>query len=262
MGDNKLSRCVALAERVEPDLFGRVQKEALDSLEAEHLNLLDALDAAYHTDRAAGIRIGVAIWRFWLLRGHLTEGRARLARLLDGQAEVPRRLEVRGMTVLGVIAFFQGDNVFAEQCARESLALAEQLEDEWAVACSQTVLGWSAQATADYVRAKTLFRQGLTLFRQLGHRWGEAVALLNLGEVARSQGEMEAAEQFYQEDLAIYRELNEQSAIAATLYNLGYVALRRGDLSAACRLQSHGETVAVDEKQDKRTALLWEVVLK
>lgn len=233
MRNLELSKYVALAEQAEAELFGRGQKAALDALEAEHQNLLDVLDEAYHADRAAGIRIGVAVWRFWLLRGHLAEGRARLARLLDGRAEVPPRLKARGMTVLGVIAFFQGDNVFAERCALESLALAGRLDDAWGVAFSKTVLGWSAQAGADYDRAQTLFREGLALFRRMGHRWGEAVSLLNLGEVARSRGELDAAEQFYQEDLAIYRELDEQSAIAATLCNLGYVALHRGDLRAA-----------------------------
>lgn len=233
MSNRELSGYVALVEQAEPELFGRGQKAALEALEAEHDDLLGALDEACQTDRAAGVRIGVALWRFWLLRGHLAEGRARLERLLDGRAEVPQRLQARGMTVLGVIAFFQGDNVFAEQCARQSLALAEQLDDEWGVAFSKTVLGWSAQAGADYDRAQTLFREGLTLFRRMGHRWGEAVSLLNLGEVARSLGDMDAAERFYQEDLAIYRELDEQSAIAATLCNLGYVALRRGDPPAA-----------------------------
>src|ERR1044072_7941148 len=98
----ELSGYVTLAEQAEPDLFGRGQKAALDILESEHHNLLNTLDEAYHTDRSSGIRISVAIWRFWLLRGHLAEGRVRLARLLDAHAGVPQQLKVRGLTVLGI----------------------------------------------------------------------------------------------------------------------------------------------------------------
>jgi hypothetical protein len=76
MSYRELSRYVALAERVEPEMLGRGQKAALEALEAEHDDLLGALDEAYQTDRAAGVRIGVAVWRFRLLRSHLAEGRA------------------------------------------------------------------------------------------------------------------------------------------------------------------------------------------
>ncbi|HJU56625.1 MAG TPA: tetratricopeptide repeat protein, partial [Pyrinomonadaceae bacterium] len=224
---------VAFAEQHEHALFGRGQLDALDALQAEHAGLLDALDESYYSDRAAGIRIGVAAWRFWLLRGHLTEGREKLIRLLDDRAEVPPQLRARGITVLGVIAFFQGDHAGARLHAEQSLGLAAEIDDPWSLAFSKTVLGWAAQAAGDYTAASSFFQESLILFKRMGHRWGEAVSLLNLGEVARSLGDTEAAEQFYLEDLAIYRELDEQSAIAATLCNLGYVALRRANTPSA-----------------------------
>lgn len=224
---------VALAERHEQALYGRGQLAALDALQAEHEGLLEAMNESYHSDRAAGIRIGVAVWRFWLLRGYLTEGREKLARLLDDRALIPPRVRARGMTVLGVVAFFQGDHAGARLHAEQSLALATDVDDPWSLAFSKTVFGWAAQAAGDYTAASSLFQETLILFKRMGHRWGEAVSLLNLGEVARSLGDMEEAEKFYLADLAIYRELGEQSAIAATLCNLGYVALRRADTQSA-----------------------------
>ncbi|HVF90870.1 MAG TPA: tetratricopeptide repeat protein [Blastocatellia bacterium] len=227
-----LTGIVSFAESCEAALFGRGQMAALDSLQAESGALMNALDEAQLHDRPAGVRIAIAIWRFWLLRGRLAEGRARLARLLEDPAVFSLELYVRGLTVQGIMAFFQGDPDAAAGFARQSLPIAEEINDPWSLAFSRTVLGWAAQAKTDYASASTFFREGLSIFRRMGHRWGEAVSLLNLGEVARSLGDLDSAAELYKQDLAIYRELEEASAIAATLSNLGFVALRRREPEA------------------------------
>ncbi|MGH9650982.1 MAG: ATP-binding protein, partial [Terriglobales bacterium] len=108
---------VALAEEAEPELTGANQAEWLNRLEAEHENFRAALDwaleplviasevkqpmpaSATHppptpppqggrkNDADAGLRIVGALWRFWMVRGYLSEGRTRLAAALESSQE-------------------------------------------------------------------------------------------------------------------------------------------------------------------------------
>src|SRR5205807_3337035 len=58
-------------------------------LEAEHENLRAALAWAMEADREAVLRLGGALRRFWYLRGHVTEGRDWLDRMLRSGAGPP-----------------------------------------------------------------------------------------------------------------------------------------------------------------------------
>jgi predicted ATPase/class 3 adenylate cyclase len=71
----------------------------LSRLETEHDNLRAALDRAERTrDADTGLRTAAAIWRFWLQRGHLSEGRGRLERLLSMPgAEARGSVRARGL---------------------------------------------------------------------------------------------------------------------------------------------------------------------
>jgi predicted ATPase/class 3 adenylate cyclase len=74
---------LALAEEAEPELTGPQQGVWLHRLETEHDNLRAALQwSQARQDAETGLRLGGALWRFWLVRGYLREGRERLGRLL------------------------------------------------------------------------------------------------------------------------------------------------------------------------------------
>ena len=74
---------LALAERADAGLVGPQQAAWLDRLEREHDNVRAVL--AWSLERGDGsvaAQIGARIWRFWLYRGYLSEGRRWLARAL------------------------------------------------------------------------------------------------------------------------------------------------------------------------------------
>ena len=71
---------LALAEEAEPNLIGAEQALWLDRLEREHDNLRAALERK--TGEAAQ-RLAGALWRFWVVRGYLSEGRERLTTALS-----------------------------------------------------------------------------------------------------------------------------------------------------------------------------------
>ena len=75
------------------DLRGPEQGRWLDVLDEEQDNIRAALDHAHLSDDAeTEVRLVVALWRFWWLRGYLVEGRARLEEAIARGAGVAPRL--------------------------------------------------------------------------------------------------------------------------------------------------------------------------
>jgi non-specific serine/threonine protein kinase len=216
---------LTLAEQAEPELRGPAQGEWLARLEQEHENLRAAL--AWSTERSegeAGLRLGGALWRFWMVRDFWAEGRERLAGVL-ALPGVETRTAARGSALngAGVLAQCQGDYQAARALYGESLAIRRQLGDQQAVASSLSNLGNVASDLGDYATARALLENSQTIYCQLGDQHGIATSLHNLGCVTRDQGEYEAARAFYEESLAIYRQLGKQREIANSLANLGFV---------------------------------------
>ena len=61
-----------------------------------------------------GLRLAVALWPFWLLRGFLSEGRAWLERALAANAGEGPAARARALACAGHAAWLQGD----ARCAR------------------------------------------------------------------------------------------------------------------------------------------------
>ena len=104
--DRRLAYFLALSLDVEPLLKGADVESGLNGLQAEHDNLRLAMDWAEsgNSDAASGLRIAAAIWWFWYVRGHLSEGRRRLSGLLAATPETgalgDRAKALRGVGVL------------------------------------------------------------------------------------------------------------------------------------------------------------------
>src|SRR2546430_2062435 len=70
---------LALAKEAEPHLTGPEQAVWLGHLESEH----DNLRAALQNSGDAELRLAAALWRFWMMRGFVSEGRERYTELLS-----------------------------------------------------------------------------------------------------------------------------------------------------------------------------------
>ena len=97
------------------------------------------------------MRLCVALFRFWDMREHLTEGRARLETVLRLAGAEHTKERARVSHFLGALATAQGDYPAAEHFLEQSLSLYEELGDESGIAASLNALAVSARDRGDYV---------------------------------------------------------------------------------------------------------------
>jgi non-specific serine/threonine protein kinase len=228
----------ALTAAAETELHSPQQAVWLARLEAEHDNLRAALDWFAEGDEGeSGLRMAGGLLRFWEVRGHYSEGRARLQALLSrAEHAAPTALRAKALGAAGSMAKGQGDLSAARSLHAESLALLEALGDAAGVASALNNLGNMARLQGEYESARALCLRSLELSRQSGNRKVTASALGNLGELADNLGETENARAWKEESLALYRELGDTGSIALLLNNLGNAAYRDQDFGAARRL--------------------------
>jgi predicted ATPase/class 3 adenylate cyclase len=220
---------LTLAEQAASELQGPEQARWMARLEREHDNLRAALAWALDQgDAEIGVRMGAALWSFWLTHGYLSEGRRRLDAALAQSAALPPALRALALRGAGILAAEQGDYARAQAVFEEILAMSRELGDRRLTATALNSLGMVAMNTADYARARDFYEQGLALRRELHDAYGEAVVLNNLGSVAQYLGDFAEATRFYEASLVLARQMGDQMGIAATLINLGEVALEQG----------------------------------
>lgn len=227
-----------LAETAEPELVGADQKVWLERLETEHDNLRAALEwSSGDSDSGErGLRLAAALWRFWYIRGYLSEGRSWLRDLLALPATAPVA-RAKALHGAGNLAFTQGDPLAAQSLLTAGLALRRELNDLPGIAFSLNSLGNVAYTQDDYPTARRLFAESLELQRRQGNQWGIAAALSNLGLVTLDQGDYPTAQALFEESLGLQRELGDQWSMATSLGNLGLVATSQGDYATAQPLQ-------------------------
>ena len=143
---------LSVAEEAEPHL-----RESpgtwLERLELLHNNLraaLDRIDAL--AEHQSAMRLAGALWRFWYLKGHLTEGRARLEGALanDGRPTPARAKALIGAAVMAVNF---GETSATVRRAEEGVAVCL----EWGSAYAGFMLG-NALTDDDPARSQGLLR--------------------------------------------------------------------------------------------------------
>ena len=227
-----------LAEQAEPELTGARQAHWLERLEQENDNLRAALEWSLRPPAAErpGLRLAVALWRFWWVRGYLSEGRRWLEQALGLVSSDPPARRARALQRVGILARSQGDWVAARERLEAGLELFQQIGDRLGCGDSFNSLGLLALNQEDYERARLNFEQSLALDRELGDRQRVGVSLNNLGGIALQQGQTAAARSLFTESLALRREVGDQWGIANALLNLSEVAFDQGNYAETLAL--------------------------
>jgi len=229
---------LALARAMAPKLTGEKQHEALGVLGVEHANLRVALDWSLAQGHAIeALQLGAALWRFWLIRGHLAEGREWLSRILAlpvPQSELAVRATV--LTGAGHLAQNHAAVEAAIQHFTAALEIRRGLGDQNGVAQGLADLGWMAWRRCEYPVARQLSSQSLTLAESLDNKRVAALALSNLGFIALFEGDLAAARTALERSMALRSELSDQRGVAFAQTVLAWTLCRAGESAPAKEL--------------------------
>jgi predicted ATPase/class 3 adenylate cyclase len=280
----------ALAREAESGLRGAEQAAWLDRLEADHDNLREALRwwteqaaAGDLRSAAAGLELAGALWRFWQVRGYLSEGWRRLGELLEltaplaagapgppgpvapgdpGAPAAPAALSrryraARAEAAFGasVLAGYLGDGAPGRALMEESLALWRAAGDEEGVAWALQNLGMFDISSGDFAAARTHLAQSAALFRRHRHPAGLAWALMATGLGRIEQGDAPAARAALEESVALFREVGDRRGLALALAWRGTAAAEQGQDAAA--RADYREGLAIMRTLGGRPDLIW-----
>jgi non-specific serine/threonine protein kinase len=234
---------LAMAEEAEPELKRDRQVTWLERLETEHGNLRVAM--AWLLERGeleSAARLGWALWLFWGIRTHLSEGRRSMERVLSagGGVAMTASARAKALFVAGMMANYQGDHHAAEPLVEESLRLFEELEDRVGTAYALSNAGYVALGRGRYQQAIDVIEEAADLFLEEGEKWGAAIELGFLAVAWRNRGDHERAQRLAERALAICREIGERQATTSALYTLAILARTEGKDEHARNLFEEG----------------------
>lgn len=248
---------LALAESAAPELRGPRQASWMWRLEQESANLRSALRWSLERgEPELGLRLVVALWRFWWVRGYLAEGRRwldELLRITDG-GSIQTTTRARALGLAGVLAYDQGDYAPAAAFLEESLDLCRRVGDTWATAWTLHSLARIAGDRGDDGRAAALLEQTLELFRGLEDQSGTAWVLHELARVALNRADNRRATALHEESLGLFRAAGDEGGVAWTLCVLGAGAASDRDDRLATRLLEQSLTLFQDQGDRRGTA--------
>lgn len=224
---------LALAERARWE--GDEQHHWLTRMDEEQGNVREAFDTFARTDDGgeAGLRLSVALFKFWLVRGHLAEGRQRLDTAVARAGSALAPLRARALLAAGGLAGQQGDHAAAQAYLEACLPIFEREGDRTQAASAMGRLAILHKNRGEYEQAEALLQAALAIYSETDDRRGLMRALAGLGALCEERTDLERSRVLYEQSLAITEEIQDTLFAANTLHNLGVVAARRSDPDAA-----------------------------
>jgi tetratricopeptide (TPR) repeat protein len=225
---------VELAEAANAQILRSPEPDAAyDLLDEEHDNLRAALEWAAESDeRDVEVRLAVAARWFWIVRGHLGEGRRVFDRIL-ARTDLTKPLRATALAHGATFPFRQGDSGPAKEQWLEALELFRELDDPDGIGRCIGELGGVAIKEGDLDRATELYEEASVLYREQGNMQRLGVALGNLGAIANTNKQPERAVQYFAQAIDVARELGALDDISISEHNLARSLIALGRLDEA-----------------------------
>ena len=231
----------------------------LDSVVVEHDNARAAIAwAITRENRPLALRLAAMLWRFWVVRGHVREGRSWLEKSValpgtEHGVELAQALD--GLAYLMAIS---GDGQAAVAVSDRSVALWRQSGDRQGLAKSllrrQIVLAEAGDEDAH----RSLCEETIQLARQIGADDVLATSLNNLADTLLSAGDYAGAERLCEESVEIHRKRGDVYDGAGALVNGAHAALAQGKLEVAG--SRYGDALRALSRSGAPDVLAWGLV--
>jgi predicted ATPase/DNA-binding XRE family transcriptional regulator len=235
---------VDLAEQAEPNLRSSTMEIWLDLLESELDNIRGALVYGLKNDVEAALRLASALWWFWHIRGHKSEGCDWLEQGLSieekerGESPIqPARMLIRGkaLYVAGFLMIMFHETDTGALLSEESLSIFRKLgmQGKRGAAYALWNLASVADRQLDFGRAKLLGEESLALFQEMNDKFGAAQCIVGLAFWAMYENNYEEGRILLEEHLTLRQEIGDKDGIADALHALGSLAFQQGNYKEA-----------------------------
>jgi DNA-binding CsgD family transcriptional regulator len=219
-------------------------REGLDLLEREHDNFRAALDWYQRVDPSAGLWLANRLTAFWSARGHFSEGRRRLHRLLE---LVPDNDSARVDAMNGAawLATDQGDFAAADALLEQAIACARAAGDTAVEGTTLFYRGRNGLSGGNTEAGAADISRALELQSSAGSEV-EVLALWFSGLPPMARGQVELASQRFERCVELSEALGLPAVGALAMQLLGVARIEMGDLNGARAALTRGVPAIVD----------------
>jgi predicted ATPase/DNA-binding XRE family transcriptional regulator len=224
--DRHAALFLKLAEEAEPEIRGPRQLTWVPRMETEHANIRAAIGWLLEGgDVEMAVRFAWALWLFWWIRGHFTEGRQWMEDALSRcTATVPETVRARALFVAGTMAGGQAASRTAASLLAESLSMFRELKDKRGLTRALGSSGIVALGQERYEEGIAYFEESADLFIEIGEGWGATHMLCYLAVARLYQGDHARAKQSAEKALVLGKEAGERHGTSEALWVLARLA--------------------------------------
>jgi predicted ATPase/class 3 adenylate cyclase len=213
---------LGLALDAEPHL--EREPEWLDRCEREHDNLRAALQWAIDAGEADRAQEAAgALWRFWQLRGHLTEARFWFDEVLAmGSGQDHTAARAKALTGAGGIAWWSGDVPATSRFYEKALTIERELGDPTRIAEALYNLAFPLAGPENIEAPRDLLEESLAHFQAADDESGSArvLTMLALGDALAGDWNNYVART--EDAVAIWRRIGDRFHLADDLVALAF----------------------------------------
>jgi predicted ATPase/DNA-binding SARP family transcriptional activator len=236
ISDKHLAWALAWAEEVEPELHGWDQVIRLKEVDIELHNIRLAIEWGLDAGQAeSSMRIFVALSRYLDGHSHFAESRRWLEAGISLRHQLTRNTLAKTLSKAAWFTFRQNDPEAGIPYAKESLALAETLEDQQTIAYALNCMGVTQISNGDFIEAGRHFEKALFIYKNLDDTRGIARTVSNGALALAYQSNFSGAIELLKEYLSLVQNLEDLSTVAWFQFGLGTFRILHGEFEQSVK---------------------------